>query len=467
MSNTTVRPDGRQLTALATPIAMTQLAQVAVSTTNIALMGSLGVDQVAAGGLALVLFNQIRTMCVGLITATGNRVATVAGRAEKRNALADNEIREVVRASLLISTVAGILGGLVLIGLGWALRRLGQDEAVLAQARPMMVALAPGLLPCLWFQVIRQYTVGMRRPQALLLVTLGSVALNLVAALAFMHGWAGIPAMGLTGIGVATALVFLLMFVAFWLMVHHDDELGATLPLRPWPVRRATVVAELRLGTPIALTYGSEAGLFSVLALVMGTLGPAALAAHNVVYQLVYIVFQVAVGLSHGASILVSRSAARAEYRLARTLAWLALRHAAVVAALVGVLYVVMPDIVLRPFLTSRDHATIHLAHTLLLIAIVLQFFDAAQNIGNGLLRGMTDTKAGFRLSLIGYWIVGLPTALLLAFPLRLGATGVWWGLTAGLATTAGLMLRRYFAHLDRREQAEPRLLADSLPGHG
>lgn len=467
MSNTTVRSDGRQLTALATPIAMTQLAQVAVSTTNIALMGSLGVTQVAAGGLALVLFNQIRTMCVGLITATGNRVATAVSRAEKRNTPADTEIREVVRASLLISTVAGILGGLVLIGLGWALRRLGQDEAVLAQARPMMVALAPGLLPCLWFQVIRQYTVGMRRPQALLLVTLGSVALNLVAALAFMHGWAGIAAMGLTGVGVATSLVFLLMFVSFWLMVHHDDELGATLPLRPWPVRRATVMAELRLGTPIALTYGSEAGLFSVLALVMGALGPAALAAHNVVYQLVYIVFQVAVGLSHGASILVSRTAAREEYRRARTLARLALRHAAVVAALVGVLYVVMPDIVLRPFLTSRDHATIHLAHTLLLIAVVLQFFDAAQNIGNGLLRGMSDTKAGFRLSLIGYWIVGLPTALLLAFPLRLGPAGVWWGLAAGLATTAGLMLRRYFAHLDRREQAEPRLLADSLPGHG
>src|SRR6266568_2326088 len=102
--------DGRQLTALATPIAMTQLAQVAVSTTNIALMGSLGVNQVAAGGLALVLFNQIRTMCVGLITATGNQVATAVSRSEKRNISADNEIRDVVRASLLISTVAGIAG---------------------------------------------------------------------------------------------------------------------------------------------------------------------------------------------------------------------------------------------------------------------------------------------------------------------------------------------------------------------
>src|SRR5437879_5083876 len=120
MSGGETRSDGRQLTALASPIAMTQLAQVAVSTTNIALMGSLGVDQVAAGGLALVLFNQIRTMCVGLITATGNRIAIAVSRAEKRNLQADNEIRDVIRASMLISTVGGVLGGLVLIGLGWA-----------------------------------------------------------------------------------------------------------------------------------------------------------------------------------------------------------------------------------------------------------------------------------------------------------------------------------------------------------
>ncbi|MFI5782766.1 MATE family efflux transporter [Nocardia sp. NPDC051570] len=444
---------------------MTQLAQVAVSTTNIALMGSLGISQVAAGGLALTLFNQIRTMCAGLITATGNQVATVVSRAERRNTDPDNEIRDVVRSSFLIATVAGLLGGLVLIGLGWALQWLGQDATVLSEARPMLVALAPGLLPCLWFQVLRQYTVGMQRPQALLLVTLGSVALNLVLALGFMRGWAGLPALGLTGIGIATSLVFLITFAVLWAMVRRDGKLGVTLSIRMWPVHGRTILAELRLGTPIALTYGSEAGMFSVLALVMGTFGPAALAAHNVVYQLVYIVFQVAVGLSHGTSILVSKAVARDEFDHAHGLAWLALRHAAVVAALVGVAYIAVPDLVLRlGDISGHDDQTIQLAHTLLLIAIVLQFFDAAQNIGAGLLRGVTDTQAGFRLSLVGYWIVGLPTALLLAFPLGLGAAGVWWGLTAGLAVTAGLMLRRYFLRLAQRQQAERRVLADSLP---
>jgi MATE family multidrug resistance protein len=334
---------------------------------------------------------------------------------------------------------------------------------VLADARPLLVALAPGLLPCLWFQVLRQYTVGMQRPQALLLVTLGSVALNLLLALGFIHGKGGLPELGLTGIGVATSLVFLITFGVFWAMVWRDEELGRTLPVTPLPVRLSTVRAELKLGTPIALTYGSEAGMFSVLALVMGSIGPAALAAHNVVYQIIYIVFQVAIGLSHGASILVSHAVAREEHTHARALAWLALRHAAVIAAVTGAVYVVAPDLVLRPFLDSSDADTIRVAHTLLLIGIVLQFFDAAQNIGNGLLRGLKATNAGFRLSLIGYWGVGLPVALLLAYPAGLGAAGVWWGLTAGLATTAVLMLRRYFALLGERERDRPRLLPETL----
>ncbi|MEV0539001.1 MATE family efflux transporter [Nocardia salmonicida] len=449
--------DSSALARLATPIALTQLAQIAVSTTNLALMGTLGVREVAAGGLALVLFNQIRTMCVGLITGTGNQIAGALGAAGKRGGSADAEVRAVVRAAFVIATLAGLLGGALLTGLGWVLPWLGQDAAVLELARPMMIALAPGLLPCLWFQVLRQYTVGMQRPQALLLVTLGSVALNLVLALAFIHGWAGIPVMGLTGVGIATSLVFLITFGVFWAMVRHDEQLGRTLPSTPWPVCWATVREELRLGTPIALTYGSEAGMFSVLALVMGSFGPAALAAHSVVYQIIYIVFQMAIGLSHGASILVSDAVSRDEFARARALAWLALRMAAVIAIVTGVVYVLAPDIILAPFLDTTDTDTIAIAHTLLLIGIVLQFFDAAQNIGTGLLRGLKETSAGFRLSLVGYWGVGLPSALLLAFPLHLGAAGVWWGLTAGLATTAVLMLRKYFALLDQVSMTPPR----------
>jgi MATE family multidrug resistance protein len=104
--------DSRQLLALATPIALTQLAQVALTTIDIVMIGVLGVQALAAGGLAIVLFNQVRTIGVGLITAAGNRVAELAAPDEPQalGKVAESGVRDVVRASLAMATAAGVAG---------------------------------------------------------------------------------------------------------------------------------------------------------------------------------------------------------------------------------------------------------------------------------------------------------------------------------------------------------------------
>lgn len=85
---------------------------------------------------------------------------------------------------------------------------------------------------------------------------------------------------------------------------------------------------------------------------------------------------------------------------------------------------------------------------------------DCAQNIGVGLLRGLDDTKSGFRITLIGYWMVGLPTAWALGYAAGLHTLGIWLGLLAGLATTALLLLRRYGTALRMRAAAAPQACA-------
>lgn len=432
--------EGRQLAALALPIALTQLAQVALTTTDTLMMGLISTEALAAGGLAVVLFNQLRTMGVGLVTAVGNQVAAAGDGA-------DRTVRDIVRAGFAIATVAGLLGALVLVALGQVLGLLGQDPAVLELARPMLLALAPGLVPCLWFQVIRQFTVGMRRPKALVWITVGSIAVNAGLNWVLISGAWGLPRLGLPGIGAATSTVYLLSFLVFYLVVRRDPVLAPLLSVSGWRAEGSVVGKLVRLGVPISATYGSEAGFFSVVALVMGSFGPAALAAHTVVNQLVYITFQVTVGLSHGSSILISREVARRNTEAAARIARTALSHGAVVMAAIAVLYLAAPWLVLRPFFDVRvpSEAEGHaVASSLLVVAAGLQFADCAQNIGVGLLRGLDDTKSGFRISLIGYWAVGLPVAWLIGRLAGVGPTGAWLGLTVGLVTTAVLLLRRF-----------------------
>ncbi|MFE3791212.1 MATE family efflux transporter [Streptomyces goshikiensis] len=473
MLNTLLR-DSRALGVLAVPLILTQLAQVALTTTDTVMMGLLGTTELAAGGLAIVIFNQLRTMGVGLVTSVGNQIAAAAARAELQSAdhaagpdggadggaertgesPAHAEVRAVVRAGLAVATLAGIAGAVLMVLLGQVLSLLGQDAAVVGLTRTMLYALAPGLLPCLWFQAIRQFTVGMRRPQALLRITIASVAVNAGLNWVLIHGTFGLPRLGLTGVGIATSTVYLLTFLALYLSAKRDEELAPLLSLNIAKADPVVVKRLVGLGIPIAATYGSEAGFFSLTALMAGSFGPDALAAHTAVNQLVYIVFQVAVGLSHAASLNVSRELALGNHDDARRIKNTALACAAAVMAVVGVLYVTVPRLVLAPFLDSGSDQALTLATHLLVVTAFLQFFDCAQNIGVGLLRGLDDTKSGFRITLIGYWAVGLPASWLLAYALGLDTLGIWLGLLTGLATTAVLLLRRYTRSLDERKAA-------------
>ncbi|MFG2909141.1 MATE family efflux transporter [Kitasatospora sp. NPDC048286] len=467
---TTLARDSRALAALAVPLALTQLAQVALTTTDTVMMGVLGTEALAAGGLALVIFNQLRTMGVGLVTSVGNQVAAAAARAEKAEAPEEataagdgDEVRGLVRAAMAVATLAGLAGAVLMVLIGQAATWLGQDADVAHRAQGMLAALAPGLLPCLWFQAIRQFTVGMRRPQALLRITIASVAVNAGLNWVFIHGTWGLPKLGLTGIGVATSSVHLLSFLALYASARRDPQLEPLLSLDFWRADVPTVRRLLGLGTPIAATYGSEAGFFSVTALLAGSFGAAALAAHTAVNQLIYIVFQVAVGLSHAASINVSRELALGEYAAARRIKNTALACGAVVTTVVGIVYLVAPDLVLRPYFdpgSAADQQGLHIATGLLVVVAVLQFFDCAQNIGVGLLRGLDDTGSGFRITLVGYWLVGLPAAWLLAYPLGGETRGLWLGLLIGLATTAVLLLRRYGLALTAKAAAAPEPVA-------
>ncbi|GCD41041.1 MATE family efflux transporter [Streptomyces paromomycinus] len=453
--------DSRALAALAVPLVLTQLAQVALTTTDTVMMGMLGTADLAAGGLAIVIFNQLRTMGVGLVTSIGNRTAAASARAEGTGSDAhegSEEIRTTVRAGLAVATLAGLAGAVLMLLIGQTLTWLGQDADVVGRARTMLLALAPGLLPCLWFQAVRQFTVGMRRPQALLRITVVSVAVNAALDWGLIHGTWGLPELGLPGVGVATTLVYFLSFLALYAAARRDPVLGPHLSLNIARADRAAVVRIVRLGVPIAATYGSEAGFFSVTALMAGSFGSAALAAHTAVNQLVYIVFQVAVGLSHAASVNVSRELALGRADTALRIKNTALACAGAVMAVVAVVYVTLPGLVLAPFFDTRgarDAEAVSIATHLLLVVMVLQFFDCAQNIGVGLLRGLDDTRSGFRITLVGYWAVGLPAAWLLGFAAGLHTLGIWLGLLTGLATTAVLLLRRYGTSL-RAEAGAP-----------
>jgi MATE family multidrug resistance protein len=281
------------------------------------------------------------------------------------------------------------------------------------------------------------------------------VALNATLTFALMTGAGGLPTLGLVGIALSGTVVNAAAFCAFAWVARHDRLVAPMLSLNIWAAQWPAFSRTVRLGLPVAATYGCEAGFFSVLGLLTGSFGPAALAAHTVVNQAVYVVFMVAVGLSHAVSISISPAWARGDTQRARRLAWTGLGMGWLAMSAVAVVYLAAPQFVLGGFLPgvgSGDVAT--LAASLLGIAALLQFFDCSQNIAIGMLRGAGETRSAFVRTLIGYWLVGLPVAWWLGSHWQLGVVGLWLGLATGLAATAALLLFRF-----------ARVTAAALPG--
>jgi multidrug resistance protein, MATE family len=105
-----------------------------------------------------------------------------------------------------------------------------------------------------------------------------------------------------------------------------------------------------------------------------------------------------------------------------------------------SLMMILAPRLLISAFLdiaNPNNAEVIDLAISFLFFAALFQIADGAQVVGSGMLRGLHDARWPMIFALIGYWGMGLPLGVLLAFPLGLNGTGIWIGLATGRAVVA------------------------------
>jgi MATE family multidrug resistance protein len=170
-------------------------------------------------------------------------------------------------------------------------------------------------------------------------------------------------------------------------------------------------------------------------------MGTITLAGHEIALTLASMTFMVPMGVAAAATVMVGHAIGRADMAASRRDAVAALVCGVGFMALMAVLFGLIPDHLAAAFTT--DVPTAALAATLIPIAAVFQVFDGTQVISASILRGAGDTRVPMILHTLSFWALGIPFGAVLAFQQGLGAVGLWWGLTAGLAAAATLQLSR------------------------
>jgi MATE family multidrug resistance protein len=203
----------------------------------------------------------------------------------------------------------------------------------------------------------------------------------------------------------------------------------------------ATMKEILALGVPTGLQWVFEVGAFSFAGLMAGTLSVEKQAAHQVALTIAACTYMFASGLSAAVSVRTGNAFGRKDR--------IEMRRAGFTGLFMVALFMIACAIVFifcRHFLASllsRDPAVIATASGLLIIAAFFQLSDGLQVVGLGALRGINDTRFPTLLTLVAYWVIGLPTSYLLGLHYGMGVSGIWYGFVIGLSFSAlGLIWR-------------------------
>ncbi len=431
---------------LALPIVATQLAQVSIMTVDVLFLGRLGPEALAAGALGWNLFFMVTIFGFGICMAAAPMMAQAIGR--RRGQLRD--VRRSMRQAFWASGLVSLAGVALLSRSGWALSLLGQDQAIVAVAAGYVDALAWGLLPALWFMVLRQFAGALQRPRAAMVAQVVALAVNALGNWALIFGHLGMPALGVLGSGIASTIANWVAFLGLLGFVLVDRRMRRySLLGRFWRPDWPRFAELFRLGLPVAGVLLLEVSLFSAAVYAIGAISTEQLAAHQVAIQCAAVTFMVPFGLAQAATVRVGLAAGAGDREGVRRAGW--------TAFVLGLAFMSTTAIALWAWrwpitglfldlALPANAAVAAFAVEFLAIAAIFQVFDGSQTISMGALRGLKDTRVPMAFAALGYWGLGFTVGCLAAFPLGMGGLGIWIGLALGLGAVAALATWRFAA---------------------
>lgn len=433
--------EARQLLALAIPVIIAQIAQTAMGFVDTVMAGGYSATDMAAVAVGTSIWLPAILFGHGLLLALTPIVAQLNGAGRR-----DRIARQIRQGFWLAGSVA-LLIMLVLWNAGYIIRAMKDIDPQLAdKAVGYLRALLWGAPGYLFFQVVRNQCEGLAKTKPGMVMGFIGLMVNIPVNYLFIYGHFGMPELGGIGCGVATAMVYWIMFgcMLWWTRRTSSlrDIVRAAAPRRPdWRILWRLI----QLGLPVALALFFEVTLFAVVALLVAPLGIVNVAGHQIALNFSSLMFVLPMSLGAAVTIRVGFRLGERAVSQARTAALTGLMVGVCMATITALFTVVMRFHIAR--LYNSNPEVVALAGHLMLLAAVYQISDSIQVIGSGILRGYKDTRSIFFITFIAYWVIGLPCGYLLALTddivPRMGPAGFWTGFILGLTSSAIMMMLR------------------------
>ncbi len=422
---------------LAWPMLIGQVAQVAMGVADTVMAGAVSALDLGAVAVGFSLWLPVYVFCIGVLSAVTATIARAVGAAD------DNRQANAFQQGLWLALGLAILAILVVVRADAILPLMQVDAAVQPLAKLYLQGIAFGIPPIMLFQVLRALSEGSGHSKPVMIIQVIAFLANIPLNYFFIHGLFGAPQLGGAGCGWATGIVMWLQLLCLgwllrtrWQMLLRKRNGSTRAP--QW----SQLWSLIKLGAPIGGAMFTETSIFAGAALLVGRLGATTLAAHQIALNYSAMMFMVPMSLGQALTVKIGHSLGAYDAIRARRFAWLGAVTSAIFALVSAAIMLSIPYPIASAY--TSDEAVRQLTVQILFYSACFQLFDGLQVTAIGSLRGYHDTRVTMLVTIVAYWLVGLPLGYTLGltdiFGTANGVFGIWIGLVAGLAVAALLL---------------------------
>ncbi|MCU0827902.1 MAG: MATE family efflux transporter [Tabrizicola sp.] len=430
----TIRREIPALLALAVPIVAGLGASTLLGVTDSVMLAPLGALPLAAVGITNAVAIILYATIWGLLSAMSVKVGTAHGAGQGRR------IPALLRNGLALGWIVGVAGAALMLAVWPVLPWLGQPAEVLAIMFPYWAAMSLAMIPFSVLTVFKSTFEAVGRPWVGTGFAFLAVAINVPLNYALIWGLGPLPMLGLTGAGIASFAAEALALAAAWAFWQRARS-TRRLRLRA-RLNRQEIASVAREGAPLGLMYVAETGAMAVATLMIGTFGAAALAGNQVAMSVGGLLYMVPLGVAGSVAIRVAQERGAGNLDALRPITWAALGLATLWLATAAILLGLFGGTI-AGWITS-DPPVIEVAAAIFFVFAFSQVMDGIQSTMTGALRGLSDTGFPAVVSLLAYWVLGLPLGWVLAHAGGMGPAGIWAGFVIALGLAGLLLVGRF-----------------------
>ncbi|WP_170007127.1 MATE family efflux transporter [Bacillus fonticola] len=421
----------KQFLIIFLPILFTQVGLFSMSFFDTFMSGQASPADLAGVAVGSSLWMPVFTGFTGILLATTPIVAQQIGgeRYEKVAPSVMQAIYVSIAMAILVLTAGAFL-------LDPVLNLMSLEQEVRDVARGYLIALSFGIFPLFIYNVLRCFIDALGMTRVTMWITLTTVPLNVTTNYIFIYGKFGAPQLGGIGAGVASSVTYWsIFFIALWIVRKKIPfvkyGLFSSWVHIDWKEWRAL----LTIGIPIGSSIFFETSIFAAVTLFMSVYDTVTIASHQAAINFASFMYMVPLSISMALTIVVSYEVGAKRAADARQYSMIGIAFAVLISLFSAMILIVFREPI--ALIYTNDKEVFTLTSTFLIFAAFFQVSDALQAPIQGALRAYKDVNTTFFVTLVSYWVLGLPTGYMLANMTELGPFGYWIGLTTGLTLGA------------------------------